>query len=245
MNNLIEMRNIAFGYGRTPVLENVSLAVGEKDYILIIGPNGGGKTTLLKLILGILKPWSGTVVFQGDVAERIGYVPQFAGFNRSFPITVFEMVLSGCINGRNYLKPYTRADRERTAAMLHKVNLYDKRQQNIIDLSGGQMQRTLIARALVSEPAVLLLDEPTASIDATSQSALLPLLDDLNGEMAIVVVTHDPTAFSLSYRHLACLNKELYLHERGELDGAALEQVYGCPVELLGHGVPHTMVHKH
>ncbi len=245
MERLIEIRDIAFGYGHAVVLEKVSLDIEDKDYILVIGPNGGGKTTLLKLILGILKPWSGTIALHAKIAGRIGYVPQFSRFNRSFPITVSEMVLSGCINGRNYRKPYSREDRERTAAMLEKVNLYGKRHESIIDLSGGQLQRILIARALVSEPAVLLLDEPTASIDVTSQSTLLTLLDDLNREMAIVVVTHDPTAFSLSYRHLACLNKNLYYHGRGELDAAALEKVYGCPVELLGHGVPHTLVHKH
>lgn len=245
MEHLIEIRDLTFGYGRTAVLEHVSLDIGKNDYVLVMGPNGGGKTTLLKLILGIIQPWSGTITFYGDIAGRIGYVPQFSRFNRNFPITVSEMVLSGCISGRNYLKRYNREDRERTDMMLERVNLSDKRNESIIDLSGGQLQRVLIARALVSEPVVLLLDEPTASIDITSQSTLLNLLDDLNREIAVVVVTHDPTAFSLSFRNLACLNKNLYYHGRGELDASALERIYGCPVELLGHGVPHTMVHKH
>ena len=163
MEHLIEIKDLTFGYGRTAVLEDVSLDILDKDYVLVIGPNGGGKTTLLKLILGILKPWGGTISFQRDVAGRIGYVPQLSGFNRSFPVTVSEMVLSGCISGRNYLKPYSRKDKERTEMMLEKVNLSSRRRERIIDLSGGQLQRVLIARALVSEPAVLLLDEPTAS----------------------------------------------------------------------------------
>lgn len=245
MEHLIKIRDLTFGYGRTAVVEDISLDIADKDYILLIGPNGGGKTTLLKLILGILKPWNGTIAFQEDIAGRIGYVPQFSSFNRNFPITVSEMALSGCISGRNYLKRYSREERGRTDMMLEKVNLSDKRNESIIDLSGGQLQRVLIARSLVSEPAILLLDEPTASIDITSQSTLLNLLDELNQEIAIVVVTHDPTAFSLSYRHLACLNKNLYFHGRGKLDAAVLENVYGCPVELIGHGVPHTIVHKH
>jgi zinc transport system ATP-binding protein len=245
MERLIGINGLTFGYGRTAVLEDVSLDILDKDYVLVIGPNGGGKTTLLKLILGILKPWSGTISFQADVAGRIGYVPQLSGFNRSFPVTVSEMVLSGCISGQNYLQPYSPKDKARADMMLEKVNLSPRRRERIIDLSGGQLQRVLIARALVSEPAVLLLDEPTASIDITSQSTLLNLLDELNREMAVVVVTHDPTAFSLSYTHLACLNRNLYYHGRGELDASVLEKVYGCPVELLGHGVPHTIVHKH
>ncbi|MBI4634166.1 MAG: metal ABC transporter ATP-binding protein [Deltaproteobacteria bacterium] len=245
MEHLIEIRDLTFGYGRTAVVEDISLDIADKDYILLIGPNGGGKTTLLKLILGILKPWNGTIAFQKDIAGQIGYVPQFSSFNRNFPITVSEMALSGCISGRNYLKRYSREERRRTDMMLEKVNLSDKRNESIIDLSGGQLQRVLIARSLVSEPAILLLDEPTASIDITSQSTLLNLLDELNQEIAIVVVTHDPTAFSLSYRHLACLNKNLYFHGRGKLDAAVLENIYGCPVELIGHGVPHTIVQKH
>lgn len=245
MGHLIEISGLSFGYGEIPVLEDVSLEIFERDFLMLIGPNGGGKTTLLKLILGIIKPWSGSIRISGDVAGRLGYVPQFASFNRNFPISALDMVLTGCINHGNYLKKYTRDDKERAEMILKKVNLYDQRQKNVHALSGGQIQKALIARALVSEPLVLLLDEPTASIDITSKTSLLDFLNELNEKMTIVVVTHDPTPFALTYSHIACLNKNLYFHKKGELDAHILENVYGCPVELLGHGIPHTILNRH
>jgi len=245
MEHLIEITDVSFGYEDISVIENISLDIFERDFLLLIGPNGGGKTTLLKLILGIIKPWSGSIRILRDVAGRLGYVPQFASFNRNFPISAMEMVLTGCISPQNYLKRYTKDDMEKAEVILEKVNLHDNRHENVKDLSGGQIQKVLIARALVSEPVVLLLDEPTASIDITSKTSLLDFLNELNEKMTIVVVTHDPTPFALTYRHIACLNKNLYFHERGELDAHILEYVYGCLVELLGHGVPHTLLKKH
>ena len=123
--------------------------------------------------------------------------------------------------------------------------MHEKRNANITDLSGGQLQRVLIARALVSEPLSLFLDEPTTAMDATSQTDLLDLLTGLQTQMSIVVVTHDPTPYTRSFRHIACLNRNLYSHERGELDSKTLEKVYGCPVEILGHGIPHTLLASH
>lgn len=245
MKELISINNLSFKYGENPVLENISFGINPNDFILIIGPNGGGKTTLIKLILGILKPIDGAVNFHGDIAGRLGYVPQFSGFNRSFPISTFDMVLAGCINGENYLKRFSSDDVERTNSILEKLGLYKKRNENINNLSGGQIQKALVARALVSEPAALFLDEPTASIDVTSKTTLLDLLEEINEKMCIVVVTHDPTPFAHTYRHIACLNRNLYYHRRGELDIHTLEQVYGCPVELLGHGIPHTLLKEH
>ncbi|MFA4915474.1 MAG: ABC transporter ATP-binding protein [Syntrophales bacterium] len=245
MEHLIEVTNVSFGYEDIPVLEDVSLNIFEKDFVLIIGPNGGGKTTLLKLIIGIIKPWMGSIHIHKDVSGRVGYVPQYASFNRNFPISAFEMVLTGCINTQNYFGKYKKDDIEKTGRILEKVNMYARRHENINNLSGGQIQKVLIARALVSEPLVLFLDEPTASIDITSKTSLMDFLNELNEKMAIAVVTHDPTPFAPTYRHIACLNKNLYFHERGELDTHVLEYVYGCPVELLGHGIPHTLLKKH
>lgn len=245
MEKIIEIKNITFGYEDNPILENVSMDIEKCDFILVIGPNGGGKTTLLKIILGIIKPWSGAVCFPQDLSGRIGYVPQFLNFNKDFPITVYETVLMGCLNSRNYLRRYKQEDRDKTAAILEKVDLYSKRKDWVNSLSGGQLQRVLIARALVSEPQVLLLDEPTASIDITSQTTLLDIIGELKERMSIILATHDPTAFSVYYKHIACINRNLYFHGTGELDGKIIEQIYGCPVDLLGHGIPHTVLKIH
>jgi zinc transport system ATP-binding protein len=245
MENLIAIEHLTYGYEKRPVLEDISLAIAPRDFILVIGPNGGGKTTLLKLILGILTPWGGTIRFQGETGGRLGYVPQFARFNRIFPISVFDMVLTGCIRGDNYLRRHTREDGEKSGAILEKLSLYGKRNDHITDLSGGQLQRVLIARALVSEPVALFLDEPTTAMDATSQTDLLDLLMELQERMSIMVITHDPTPYAQAYRHIACLNTRLFFHGRGELDSETLERVYGCPVEILGHGIPHTLLAVH
>jgi len=245
MKELIGIDRVTYGYEDEAVLQDVSLEIMEEDFILVIGPNGGGKTTLLKLILGIISPWTGTIRYSDRIGGRLGYVPQFARFNRNFPISVFDMVLTGCIHGANYLRRYTAENRERAAAILAKLDLYGKRQESITALSGGQLQRVLIARALVSEPLALFLDEPTTSMDATSQTDLLDLLAELRQRMTIVVVTHDPTPYTQVYRHIACLNRHLYYHGRGELDARILEKVYGCPVEILGHGIPPTLLAGH
>lgn len=245
MAPLITVERLTVGYEDRPVLEEVSLTVADDDFTLVIGPNGGGKTTLLKAILGIVTPWQGEIRLADRVVGRLGYVPQFARFNRDFPISVTDMVLTGGNGAGNYLRRYTPGQKKRTGEILDKLGLDPLRRTGITELSGGQLQRVLIARALASDPLVLFLDEPTTSLDMTSQSGLLELLAELRERMAIVVVTHDPTPYAHAYRHIACLNRRLHFHERGELDSRTLEQVYGCPVELLGHGIPHTLLAGH
>lgn len=242
---LIQIEHLTYGYEKTPVLEDVSLRMDPRDFILVIGPNGGGKTTLLKLILGIMAPWSGEIRFGMGVRERLGYVPQSVRFNRNFPICVLDMVLTGFLRADHYLGRHTHREIEKAKAILEKLSLFEKQRENITGLSGGQLQRVLIARALVSDPIALFLDEPTTAMDAASQTGLLDLLAEFRERMAILVVTHDPTPYAPSYRHIACLNRNLYFHERGELDPKTLERVYGCPVEILGHGIPHTLLAGH
>ena len=241
---VLEARNLTFGYGPHLVLEGVDLAIYPRDYLAILGPNGGGKTTLVKLLLGLLEPRSGEIVDRlPDRPGKLGYVPQFSTFDRNFPLRVLEVVRMGRISRRGLLGPYTGEDRRVAEAMLERLKLSDLAERPIRELSGGQMQRVLIARALVSDPGILFLDEPTASIDAESRETLRELLGELNQRIPIVVVTHDPTSIAAAVRHVACVNRKVHYHD--ELTNEALEEAYGCPVELLGHGVAHRVLHEH
>lgn len=245
MKKLVEIRDLTFGYAERPILEHIHMDIYERDYVLVLGPNGGGKTTLLKLMMGILQPWKGSIRIAADADGCLGYVPQFSDFNKDFPITVFDTLMTGSVNAENYLRRYDRKCREKAEMVLARLDLEEVGQASVHDLSGGQLQRLLIARALVSEPAVLFLDEPMTSIDLASRVNLFDFLKDLNETTAIIVVTHDPTPFAQIYNHVACVNRNLFYHDRGKLDAHSLEQVYGCPVELLGHGIPHTFLHDH
>jgi zinc transport system ATP-binding protein len=251
---LLEARRITFGYsGREAVVEDVSLAIHPRDFLAIIGPNGGGKTTLVKILLGLLEPWSGEVVYhfanvrnvRNGRRGRLGYVPQFSTFDKSFPLRVSDVVLMGKLGSRGLLRPYTRRDREEVEQVLARLGLSDLARAHVSEISGGQLQRVLIARAVLSDPEVLFLDEPTASIDAESRQVLTELLQDLNRRIPIVVITHDVTSIAPMVQHIACINRRLWYHAGGELDQGMLEEVYGCPVELVAHGVAHRVLHDH
>ncbi len=245
MGNLIEVKNVIFGYGTIPVLKDISLNIYENDYILIIGPNGGGKTSFLKLVLGIVRPWSGSISYAENVCGKLGYVPQYSNFNKNFPISVIDMILTGFIDSKNFLRKYKKDQIEKAEHMLDKLDIYSKKNERINNLSGGQVQKLLIARALVGDPVALLLDEPTASVDITSQTSIRDFFHKLNEKMAIIMVTHDLTPFAQNYRRIVCINKTLFCHGRGELNAHELDKVYGCPVDLLGHGIPHTILQAH
>ena len=243
---LIEARGVTFGYGREAVLQDVDLTIHRDDFLAILGPNGGGKTTLVKILLGLLPPWSGTV--RRHTSRRggaVGYVPQFAEFDRNFPLRVRDLVLLGRLGLRGPLRRYTGEDRAAAERQIEKLGLQAVADRPIESLSGGQLQRALIARALVSEPEVLFLDEPLASIDAESREVLLETLRRLGESIPIVVVTHDLTPFAGTVRQIACINQRLYYHPSGELTPRMLEEVYGCPVELVAHGIPHRVLAHH
>jgi len=246
---VLAARNLTFGYGREVVLDDVSLEIQARDFLAIIGPNGGGKTTLLKVMLGLLRPWSGEVIYHlpsgGDPRGRLGYVPQFSTFDKDFPLRVSDMVLMGRIGSRGMLRPWSRQDRAAAAAALERLGLAGLARDHVAELSGGQLQRVLIARALVSDPEILFLDEPTASIDAESRETLRGLLVDLNQSIPVVVVTHDVTSIASMVRRIACINRRLFYHGDPELSLEVMEEVYGCPVELVTHGVPHRVLHHH
>jgi zinc transport system ATP-binding protein len=250
--NLVEVRDVTFGYGREVVLDHVSLGVERRDFLAVIGPNGGGKTTLLKVILGLVRPWSGEVAFHlssgasgSDPRGRLGYVPQFSTFDKDFPLRLGDMVLMGRLGSRALLRPYSRDDRAAADREMERLNLAPLARAHVAEVSGGQLQRALIARALVSDPAVLFLDEPTASIDAESRETLRELLADLNRTIPIVVVTHDVTSFAPMVSRIACINRRLFYHGDPDLSREVMEEVYGCPVELVTHGVPHRVLDHH
>ncbi len=207
---LLEVRNLTFGYGSQPVLEDVDLTIGGRDFLALLGPNGGGKTTLLKLLLGLLRPWRGEVVRRlSGRRGAIGYVPQFSNFDRDFPLRVESLVLMGRLGISGLLRPYRRADRRRVAEVLDRLRLSALARLPIGELSGGQLQRVLIARALAGDPEVLLLDEPTASVDPESREVLGAVLSELNARIPVVVVTHDPGALSRQVTHVAFVNRRL------------------------------------
>jgi zinc transport system ATP-binding protein len=240
---LLQVRGLTFGYGRELVLDGIDLDINPRDFLAVIGPNGGGKTTLIKAILGLLRPWSGEVISRIP-RGHMGYVPQFSTFDRSFPLRVRDVVLMGKLGRRGLVRRYTREDREDVERILERLKLVDVARAHVAEVSGGQLQRVLIARALAGDPEILFLDEPTASIDAESREVLREILEELNQNIPVVVVTHDVTSISSMVQQIACINRRLFYHGT-EINNEILEEVYGCPVELVAHGVPHRVLHHH
>lgn len=246
----VEVDDVSVNYGNVEALKNINLKVAEGAFLGIIGPNGGGKTTLLKVILGLIEPEKGKVKVMGrplnEVVDQIGYVPQISNFDRSFPISVLDVVLMARLGGKlRFFHQYQKEDIEEAEAVLDQLNLLNLKDRQIGKLSGGQLQRVLIARGLAVEPEILLLDEPTANVDASSTSQIYELLKELNKEKTIIVVTHDLAAVSSYFDSLACLNEKLYHHGDKHLDQETTEQVFGCPVDLIAHGHPHHVFAPH
>lgn len=241
---LLRASNVTFGYEREVILRDACIEIRPGDFLAVIGPNGGGKTTLLKLLLGLLKPWSGTI--ESRVPRgKIGYVPQFSHFDPHFPLRVRDVVLMGRIGARGLFRRYRREDREAAAAAIEKLGLSRHADVVIGDLSGGQLQRVLIARALAGDPQLLLMDEPLASLDPESRQFLMSEIRALTERIPVVVVTHDITPFAGVIKQIACVNRNLHYHAGGRLTPEQLEEAYGCPVELVAHGVPHRVLAPH
>jgi zinc transport system ATP-binding protein len=233
-----------------PVLDHVSIRVEKGDFYAIIGPNGGGKTTLLKIILGVLKPDSGEVRIFGGPAEEnrnlVGYVPQFRTFDFHFPITVGEMVISGRMGHVTGIwKRYSDIDRKKTEEIIGMTGLSGLEHRQVRDLSGGEQQRAIIARALVGDPRILLLDEPTVYVDTPSATQFYEILDDLKKKMTIILVSHDIGVISTHVTKIACLNHSMYAHDTNEITDDMLAAAYHCPVDLIAHGVPHRVLRPH
>ncbi|NVO66980.1 metal ABC transporter ATP-binding protein [Methanofollis tationis] len=247
---VIDVRGVSVTLGGRPVLEDVDFRVEKGDFYAVIGPNGGGKSTLLKVILGLIRPSAGTVrVLGGTPVERrhlLGYVPQYRTFDFSYPVTVGEMVLSGRLGHiRNFPRRYGQEDRAAADRAMATMGIGDLAAQEIGALSGGQQQRAIIARALVGDPEVLILDEPTVYVDAPTGEHFLDLLVGLREEMTVLLVTHDVGVLSSRVTKIACLNRRIFTHDTAEITGDMLKGAYGCPVDLIAHGLPHRVVGEH
>ena len=249
---VVKLENVWVHYDGdgVPALEGINLTVEQDDFLGVIGPNGGGKTTLLKVILGLVVPSRGRVSVLGKPPQKsrdkIGYIPQHNLFDRDFPISVQEVVLPGRYGKSGLFKRYGREDTEAVQNALQTMGILELKDHQIGKLSGGQQQRVFIARALVAEPKLLLLDEPTASVDPTMQTEFYELLERLRERMAIVLISHDISAISIYVNKVACLNHELYYHGSKEIAPEILEATYKCPVQLLAHGIlPHRVLKEH
>ncbi len=234
----IQVQGLSFAYDETPVLTDVGFDIDALDSVCIVGPNGGGKTTLIKLMLGLLEPDTGTVrIYGGKPAaqrRRIGYVPQYAHYDARFPISVQEVVSMGRL-GNSLSGRYTRADREAVRDALDAVSLADLLERSFASLSGGQRQRILIARALASGGDILILDEPTANIDSASEQQFFELLGHLNSHMTILMVTHEVGFASTFFKRIICVNNQVYIHPTSELTGELIQNMYGGNLQMIRH----------
>lgn len=246
--NLIRLHDVSVEYDGYEALEKVNLEIGPDDFLGVIGPNGGGKTTLVKAILGAV-PYSGTIEYAPELfndGERlIGYMPQLSDFDRAFPISLLEVVLSGLQGRRGFRSRYTKEDRRKALLLLEEAGIGDAAQKPIGEVSGGQMQRALLCRAVIADPRLLILDEPANFVDNRFERELYESLRTLNQRMAILMVSHDIGTISSVVKEIVCVNRRVHRHRSNRLTEEQLRN-YDCPIQLLTHGsLPHTVLEHH
>ncbi len=250
-NEIVRLEHVYYSYKNDDTIIDCCFSISNKDYIAIMGPNGGGKTTLLKLIIGLLSPDKGKVKYNSvnlcNGKDDIGYVPQYSSFDKTFPIRVIDVVLMGLLSNKTIFRKYSKSEISKAKEALERMSMLKYEDKHIDELSGGQMQRVLIARGIVNQPKLLLLDEPTNFVDKTIKESLNDYFDQLNKDIAIVLVTHDLSFISPSIKQIVCVNKNVYFHDYKEHDlpYESLKKVYGCPIELIAHGVPHRVLKPH
>lgn len=246
MAEILEIRDASAGYSGDLVLRNVNLTINDLDYIGVIGPNGGGKTTLVKLILGLIKPMQGNVIFHNlDNPNLIGYLPQVSQIDKRFPITVLDVVLSGLMSVKGRFGSYRQSDKELAMVILEIMGIQKLSKRSIGELSGGQMQRVYLGRAIIAGPRLLILDEPNTFVDNKFEHDLYELLSELNKKMAILMVSHDVGTITSYVKTIACVNRNLHYHPSNIITQSQLA-AYNCPIQLITHGdVPHTVLGEH
>ncbi|MBL1142599.1 MAG: ABC transporter ATP-binding protein [Proteobacteria bacterium] len=238
-NIVIDIDNVSFNYGMIPVLKDISLKIHEDEFIGIIGPNGSGKSTLLKLILGLLKPDKGVIKKYNQKCQHkrhhIGYVPQHVNFARDFPVTVEEVVMMGHITTSSLFFKFNKDEVSSAMRAMQTLEIEDIAKRQIGSLSGGQLQRVLIARALVCQPNILILDEPTSNVDVRVEEDIFALLKNFSEHMTIIVVSHDIAFISGYVDRVACLNLTMVCHDTESISGKMIEELYGTPVKMIHH----------
>ena len=248
MEKIVSLKNVSVKYDNTTALEGVSLDIYADDFLGIIGPNGGGKTTLVKAILETI-PYDGEVEYSPTLSERghrlVGYLPQISDFDKAFPISVVEVVMSGLQADKGLFSRYTKADREKALQLLEMAGIADIADRQISEISGGQMQRALLCRAVILEPKLLILDEPTNFVDNKFENELYTLLHRLNKRMAIVMVSHDLGTITSVVKSIVCVNRTVHRHDSNIITAEQLEN-YHCPIQIISHGhIPHTVLEHH
>lgn len=252
MSKILEIKDLSVGYDGNPcVLKNVNLEVTKNDFLGIIGPNGGGKTTLLKTLMGLVKPTSGKISFYRNNIKvdkiNIGYLPQINQIDKKFPISVSDVILSGLTVKKGLFSSYTKEQKEKVSVIAEKMGLEQLIHRSIGALSGGQLQRTLLGRAIIDDPDLLVLDEPNSYVDKRFESNFYKLLEEINLDTAIILVSHDVGTVISLVKNIACVNEGLHYHSGTNISTDWLEKSYNsCPIEIIGHGYfPHRVLEKH
>ena len=248
MEKIVSLRDVTVRYDDKTALDKASLDIFADDFIGIIGPNGGGKTTLVKSILG-LTDYEGHIDLAPSLFDShyrlIGYMPQQSTFDRSFPISVIEVVVSGLQSDKRLFGRYRKEDYQRATELLEMAGISDIANHQIGEISGGQMQRALLCRAIISRPRLLILDEPTNFVDSRFESELYTLLQELNKQMAIVMVSHDIGTITSVVKSIVCVNRTVHRHNSNVITQEQLDN-YCCPIQILSHGsVAHTVLSHH
>jgi zinc transport system ATP-binding protein len=244
---LLELISVSVAYGSNTALQDADLKVYDNDFIGVIGPNGGGKTTLLKVILGLVKPVKGRLVFNQALqgCNKIGYLPQISTGDNNFPVTVKDVILSGLMMQKGLISIMSLADKKRASQVIDEMGLAELSDSSLSELSGGQLQRVFLGRAVIGDPGLLLLDEPGNFVDANFETDFYEKLRVLNKRMAIMMVSHDVGTISAHIKSFACVNRHLHYHPSSEITNEQL-LAYGCPIQLITHGdVPHTVLKTH